>query len=225
MLTEHSFAPIGTYHSTDWTVVTPATSLHTPTAAPYPSLSHPLRTMITMVALLNPTSVGSPARGLVDVPGGRSFGRGVAAKPSTRHHQASRQHLRLVETPPHLSLFTNRSSASSRSLVKGVPVAGIAVAVAVVFGLLLAVRLLQGAPPATLSDLHVTSSGSAQALSGPEDQVRIAQAGDTYWALALELAPNADPRPIVDLLVEVNGGAGIDVGQKLLIPAELIVAG
>ena len=101
--------------------------------------------------------------------------------------------------------------------------AGIAVAVAVVFGLLLAVRVSQGAPPeATWAELTNDSQGSAQALAGPGDQLLVAEAGDTFWSLALELAPGDDPRPVVDALVAANGGTNhIDVGQRIVVPASL----
>jgi hypothetical protein len=59
-------------------------------------------------------------------------------------------------------------------------------------------------------------------LVGPGDQVRVVEAGDTYWGIASELAPDADPRPIVDVLVAANGGPSIAVGQEIVIPAELV---
>jgi Tfp pilus assembly protein FimV len=106
-------------------------------------------------------------------------------------------------------------------------VAGIAVAVAVVFGLLLVVRVSQGAPPsATWSELGNDSRGSALALAGPGDhlgQTYTVQAGDSYWSIALGLAPNVDPRSTVDRLIEVNGGASsLQVGQRITIPADLL---
>ncbi|MGF1599011.1 MAG: hypothetical protein ACFCVK_19160 [Acidimicrobiales bacterium] len=102
--------------------------------------------------------------------------------------------------------------------------AGIAVAVAVVLGALLGVRLFQGAPPAaTWVELDEATSGSAPASAGPGDQLRVARPGDTYWGLAGELAPGEDPRPIVDRLVERNGGtAAIAAGQELVIPSDLL---
>jgi hypothetical protein len=129
---------------------------------------------------------------------------------ATAGPSASRSHLRLVESPPHTSPLN------------GVPVAGIAVAVAVVFGLLLAVRLIQGSPPATWAEPTADSRAPVQALAGPGDQIVVAQPGDTFWALARELAPDRDVRPVVDLLVRVNGGSSIDSGQRLIIPAELL---
>ena len=150
---------------------------------------------------LAPSRFGS-ANGELAVGGGATV---------TVRHQASRIPLRLVETPPH---------GSSKG---SVPAAGIAVAVAVVFGMLLAVRLIQGEPPATSwAELTADSRVSAQALAGPGDHIRIAKPGDTFWALARQLAPDRDPRPVVDLLVTANGGTSIQVGQLLIIPAELV---
>lgn len=108
-------------------------------------------------------------------------------------------------------------------MLGGVPVAGIAVAVAVVFGLLFAVRLAQGSPPAVneagqVSDPRV----SAPALPGPGDHIYIARSGDSLWSIAVELAPEADPRPIVGVLAEVNGGTALTVGQQVVIPAEVV---
>ncbi len=39
------------------------------------------------------------------------------------------------------------------------------------------------------------------------------RSGDTLWKIAQRLAPNEDPREIVDLLVEANGGAVIHPGD------------
>jgi hypothetical protein len=95
--------------------------------------------------------------------------------------------------------------------------------VAAVFGLLLVLRASQGPPPATSwAELEPGPRASAPALAGPGDQIRVAEPGDSYWEIATELAPGADPRPIVDVLVEVNGGPSIRVGQRLVIPVELI---
>lgn len=163
-----------------------------------------------MVAFVNPTACRGPVLAERSGRGARAPFVGGGAAVTARQH-ASRTPLRLVETPPH------------GSISGGVPVAGIAVAVAVVFGLLLAVRLMQGEPPnATWAELTTDSRVSAQALADPGDLIRIAQPGDTLWALAVELAPDRDPRPVVDLLVAANGGASIETGQRVVIPEELI---
>jgi len=43
----------------------------------------------------------------------------------------------------------------------------------------------------------------------------VVEPGDTVWSIAAALAPDADPRPLVDEIVEANGGARLDVGQRL----------
>jgi Tfp pilus assembly protein FimV len=41
--------------------------------------------------------------------------------------------------------------------------------------------------------------------------------GDTIWSIAERLAPGEDPRPLVDAIVDANGGADLDVGQRVLV--------
>ena len=43
----------------------------------------------------------------------------------------------------------------------------------------------------------------------------VVEPGDTVWSIAAALAPDADPRPLVDEIVDANGGASLDVGQRL----------
>ncbi len=117
-----------------------------------------------------------------------------------------------------------------------------AAAAAVVFGLLAAVRLSQGAPPAaTWVELVGDSRGPALALAGPGDHLELSGAvdpsgpsegsytvrvGDSYWSIAVALAPDADPRSTVDRLLEVNGGSStLQAGQRIVIPADLLSGG
>jgi hypothetical protein len=39
--------------------------------------------------------------------------------------------------------------------------------------------------------------------------------GDTVWSIASTVAPEADPRPIVDAIVEANGSPSLVAGQRL----------
>lgn len=65
------------------------------------------------------------------------------------------------------------------------------------------------------------------ALGSGEDPVRIARSsyvvreGDTLWSIARRLAPDGDPRPIVDELATANGvdGGWIVPGQTLVVSA------
>ncbi len=48
--------------------------------------------------------------------------------------------------------------------------------------------------------------------------VHVVQPGDTLWSVAADLAPGRDVRITVDQLRELNGGAPLVVGQRLLLP-------
>ncbi len=48
--------------------------------------------------------------------------------------------------------------------------------------------------------------------------VHVVQPGDTLWALARRLQPTGDVRPLVDRMVELNGGSSLEVGQRILLP-------
>jgi hypothetical protein len=48
----------------------------------------------------------------------------------------------------------------------------------------------------------------------------VVRPGDTLWSIAVGVAPEEDPRAVVDALVEVNGldGVGLVPGQVLQLP-------
>jgi hypothetical protein len=46
----------------------------------------------------------------------------------------------------------------------------------------------------------------------------VVQPGDTLWAIARRLQPEGDVRPLVGALSDSNGGAELQVGQRLTIP-------
>jgi hypothetical protein len=48
--------------------------------------------------------------------------------------------------------------------------------------------------------------------------VHVVQPGDTLWSIARDLEPQADVRLTVDRLVDLNGGAPLTVGQRLVLP-------
>jgi hypothetical protein len=58
----------------------------------------------------------------------------------------------------------------------------------------------------------------ASAGSGPTLTV---QPGDTLWAIASRVAPNADPRVVVQQIIDRKGlaGASVQVGQVLVLPS------
>ena len=49
----------------------------------------------------------------------------------------------------------------------------------------------------------------------------VVQPGQTLWQIAEDLAPGADPRTTIALIVELNdlSGGGLAAGQELRLPA------
>ena len=89
-----------------------------------------------------------------------------------------------------------------------------------ILALLSFVRISQGAPPASSWDSLAPTPAAATA-PGVGETVRVIDVGDTLWAIAAEIAPEADRRGVVDTLAQRNGGSGLQVGQRLVIPARL----
>jgi hypothetical protein len=48
-------------------------------------------------------------------------------------------------------------------------------------------------------------------------QAYVVQPGDTLWSIAAAIAPDSDPRPVVDALRDANGGPDLQVGERLTI--------
>jgi Tfp pilus assembly protein FimV len=57
----------------------------------------------------------------------------------------------------------------------------------------------------------------ATLLSPAVGETYVVKPGDTLWSIASAIAPNSDPRPVVDALRAANGGPDIQVGQRLTI--------
>lgn len=60
--------------------------------------------------------------------------------------------------------------------------------------------------------------GTPVPAAGTPSEVHVVQPGDTLWSIARDLEPNADVRLTVDRLVDLNGGAPLTVGQRLVLP-------
>jgi Tfp pilus assembly protein FimV len=57
----------------------------------------------------------------------------------------------------------------------------------------------------------------ASTAAGPE-RTYVVQPGDTLWSIAAAVAPDSDPRPVVDALREANGGRPtLRAGDRLMI--------
>ena len=88
-------------------------------------------------------------------------------------------------------------------------------------------RLVVGAVAVGLV-LGLASFGR-QADAAPTPEVRTAEAvsvvvepGDTLWGIARDLAPGADPRPLVAALSDLAGDGPLQPGQLLRVPREMV---
>ena len=70
--------------------------------------------------------------------------------------------------------------------------------------------------------LDATATATATAGSAAAERHAasgyVVQPGDTLWSIARRLQPEGDLRPLVDQLVDLNGGTDLAVGQRLPIP-------
>ena len=62
------------------------------------------------------------------------------------------------------------------------------------------------------------TAGSAATAARQAASGYVVQPGDTLWSIARRLQPDGDVRPLVDQLVDLNGGTDLAVGQRLPIP-------
>ena len=61
------------------------------------------------------------------------------------------------------------------------------------------------------------ASAEAGAASPSAPVVLVAEAGDTYWALAARVSAGGDIRSTVDNLVRANGGRELRIGDRILL--------
>jgi len=88
------------------------------------------------------------------------------------------------------------------------------VAVLVVLAVVGAVRLATAVSSVGgSSDPEPISTGRAPVAG----QTYVVRQGDTLWSIAEEIAPDSDPRPVVDALRDANGGATLEVGTRLML--------
>jgi len=117
------------------------------------------------------------------------------------------RHLRLVpDGPAPVPVRTRRSTRVVRQAV-ALRVGLVAVVVAVLALGVLSVLAPVAAP-----------AGSSPAPAAPEvsrEVPYVVQPGDTLWGIASMVAPEVDPRVIVDELSRQLGGAGLQTGQRL----------
>ena len=89
---------------------------------------------------------------------------------------------------------------------------------AVTTALLLVVAASRAA--ATFGDVPASVSGRRPAPAQsppPAAGIYVVQPGDTLWSIARRLQPEGDLRALVHHLTRVNGGAHLEVGQRLVL--------
>jgi hypothetical protein len=71
-----------------------------------------------------------------------------------------------------------------------------------------------------LSGGGALASGEAGASSGSFDTVTV-MPGESLWSIAQDIAPDSDPRDVIDEIVRLNAlsSSAVDAGQSLAIPA------
>jgi hypothetical protein len=69
--------------------------------------------------------------------------------------------------------------------------------------------LAPASPPA-----HVPAAAAAV----PGTSVVTVRPGDSLWSIARRLQPGGDVRPLVDRLVELNGSAPLQPGDRVVVP-------
>ena len=91
-------------------------------------------------------------------------------------------------------------------------------AVALIAGLAVAVQAIaHAAGTVGLSAPEPLESEGAGSPRPVDGEVYVVQPGDTLWSIAAELAPESDPRPVVDALRAANGGPELQVGARLTV--------
>jgi LysM domain len=97
-------------------------------------------------------------------------------------------------------------------LVVVVVVAGLVVATVRVTAALVDIGGSSGPEPIA-TEPAPTGPGAAPVAG----EAYVVQPGDTLWSIATEVAPDEDPRVVVDALRAANGGPDLEVGERLVI--------
>jgi Tfp pilus assembly protein FimV len=95
-----------------------------------------------------------------------------------------------------------------RLVVLVVAVAALAAVAALVS---VAIRTASEVGPSDPEPVGITDEAGAPS---PGD-VYVVKPGDTLWSIAVQIAPDSDPRAVVAELREANGGAVLQVGERL----------
>lgn len=138
-----------------------------------------------------------------------------SSSPRPRRHSGAatrpERHLRLIEggaaTPVAPGVYSRRRLVA------------LVLAVLLLAGLATGARAVGAAllvPAAPAADAPTLGGDPAvAAAAAPSGPVHVVRPGDTVWSVARSLDPDGDIRATVDRLVARNGGATLQVGQRL----------
>lgn len=90
--------------------------------------------------------------------------------------------------------------------------------VVLALAVLAVVAVLVAAQRLSTAGVPDTTTGRAVSAEAIGADVHIVQPGETLWDIARAIAPDADPRVVVAMLVERNGDAPLQAGQRLELP-------
>lgn len=118
----------------------------------------------------------------------------------------------------------DRTAPPAPAIPAGPPIAVVAAVAVIVFGLLGAIRLVQGGPSSGAPSPGDRPSGAGGAAVDAQDGdlLVVVRPGDSLWSIASDAAPGRDPRPLVAALTDANGGASLQIGQQIVIPGQLL---
>jgi LysM repeat protein len=140
----------------------------------------------------------------------------VPSVPSSRRTAASRPRpVDLADVEPLCPRAVPRALPDRPTRIRRRRLAALLVTVALIGVVATAGRALLGA--ASSVEPSSPQPVDAPPLSPAVGQTYVVKPGDTLWSIAATIAPDSDPRPVVDALRAANGGPGIQVGQRLTI--------
>jgi hypothetical protein len=128
----------------------------------------------------------------------------------------ARPHLRVVPPSPgprraHASVYRRRRMVAVLAVLVLLAVTYLALTGAQA---LLSGRTAAGAAGISPAPAAAPVSGAIEGAA-VEGSSYVVQPGDTLWSIAVAMQPDGDIRELVDRLADRNGGAGVQVGQRL----------
>lgn len=120
-----------------------------------------------------------------------------------------------MSSPVFSPMSSSAEPASARRRVRRLVMVCVAAAVAAI---VLSTRFAD----AGAVNPETSAPGAARQLGATGATVVIVQPGETLWRVARALQPTGDVRPLVARLTRSHGGSGVQAGDRLSIPPDLL---